>query len=369
MNKKWIITGLTVATLTLTGCGALNDNAGKDNNGKQLTQNTRYNNNLNRPMDVKYDLRNNDLRSADRTLTKSNRVEREVEKLKEVDDAHVIISNNNAYVAVRLAGRNNQGINDNNLTNNGYTNVNYNNNGNVNRNRALDGDGNGFLENGRVNRDNNNNANDGIIDGIDDAGNKNTKARDNRNDDGFNLGVRNDNNNYGLNVGSDNSGNNTGINVGTRNNGNNNGINVNNKNNGKNRGLNVGNKSRNNKGVNVGNQNDNNNGLNVGTNNGTNGSYIIDIDNNTNRKNNNYSLVSNRFEQKVADQVRKADDKIHRVYVSVNPDFYNQMNTMTNDIRTNRINNTNDHNGLFDRFDNMINNYFGNGNNYRYNTR
>lgn len=166
MKMKWFITGIAVASLCLTGC-TNNDNAGDNNdNGTQFTQNTRNNNNA-RPMYVKNNTRNN------QNVKTSRAAEREVEKLKEVEDAHVFITNNNAYVAVRLS-KNNRG----NTNNQGTTNVNFDNNGNATRNGALDGDGNTFMENGRVNPDNNNNnTDDGTINGNDDAGKKMTELR------------------------------------------------------------------------------------------------------------------------------------------------------------------------------------------------
>lgn len=218
MKMKWFITGVAVASLCLTGC-TNNDNAGDNNdNGTQFTQNTRNNNNA-RPMNVKNNTRNN------QNVKTSRAAEREVEKLKEVEDAHVLITNNNAYVAVRLS-KNNRG----NINNQGTTNVNFDNNGNATRNGALDGDGNGA----------NNNAN-------------NTAQ---------------------------------------------------------------------------------------------------------------YSPVSNAFEQKIADAVRRADDRISRVYVSANPDFYDRVNTFANDMRTN-----NNNDGLFDRFNDIVDDFFGTANNDRTNTR
>ena len=91
------------------------------------------------------------------------------------------------------------------------------------------------------------------------------------------------------------------------------------------------------------------------------------ITNNNNGNNNNnaigtkegnqYSKVSNRFEQNIADQVRKADNKIHKVYVSVDPNLYNRMNTYANDIRTNG-----NRDGLFEDFNATVNDFFGRNN-------
>jgi len=67
----------------------------------------------------------------------------------------------------------------------------------------------------------------------------------------------------------------------------------------------------------------------------------------------NYKEVSNPLEQKIADQVRKADKKIHKVYVSYDTNFYNQMTTYTNDIRNGRIND-----GLLDDFNDTVRRFF-----------
>nr|WP_251009514.1 YhcN/YlaJ family sporulation lipoprotein [Bacillus sp. ISL-39] len=131
----------------MAGCGA-NDNAANDNNdnGQQRVQI----NQVRRGPATE----NNRLQLADRA-------ERQVEQMPEVDDARVIISENNAYVAVRLADNGN---------NTGAGN-NTDGNGNGNMNNALDGNGQTFAENGRVNQDQGQAGNDGIIDGKGDAGN------------------------------------------------------------------------------------------------------------------------------------------------------------------------------------------------------
>ncbi|WP_428911768.1 YhcN/YlaJ family sporulation lipoprotein [Niallia sp. Krafla_26] len=255
MKKGLMLVGATVLSLSLTGCGGDDNAAGINNNGNNQSNEVRPIANYN----------NNNNNNNDRNLRISDRAERQVERLNEVDDAHVIISNNNAYVTVRLANDKN--------TNNRTNNANMNTNNNNTR-----GTGN-FLENGTVNQ----NGNDGIINGRGDAG-----TRDNRTSDpgtADNARIRTNNDNDGL---------------GTRNN-----------------------------------------------------------MNNTNTRGNgtNYSEVSNSFEQKIADQVRQADKNIHNVYVSVNPDLYNRMNTFADDIRTNR-----NRDGLFDDFSNTINDFFGRGN-------
>ncbi|WP_213371584.1 YhcN/YlaJ family sporulation lipoprotein [Mesobacillus boroniphilus] len=141
MKKSLILASCAAITFGLAGCTA-NNNAANDNNdnGQQRVQTSQ----VRRGPATE----NNRLQLADRA-------ERQVEQMAEVDDARVIISENNAYVAVRLAGGNND---------------NY---GNADVNNALDGNGRTFAENGRVDQDDNRAGNDGIIDGKGDAGNGN----------------------------------------------------------------------------------------------------------------------------------------------------------------------------------------------------
>lgn len=276
VKKGWMLFGATVLSLSLTGCGG-DDNAAGNNNNQN--QGARVQSNEVRP------IANNNNNKNNRTLRISDRAEQQVERLNEVDDAHVIISNNNAYVTIRLANDNNANNDTNNRGNNDT-------NGQMTNNRMNNNTGNArtFIENGTVDQ----NGDDGIINGRGDAG---TRNGDNRTSDpgmGLNGNARtNDQNN------------NNAFQLGTEN-------------------------------------NDNNNNNARGTSSG-----------------HNYSEVSNSFEQKIADQVRQADKKIHKVYVSVNPDLYNQMNTYADDIRTNR-----NRDGLFEDFTNTINDFFGgrNGN-------
>nr|WP_285289135.1 YhcN/YlaJ family sporulation lipoprotein [Bacillus sp. ISL-41] len=148
----------------MTGCGA-NNNAADDNGEQQVeisqvqrgpaTEGTR--------------------------LQLADRAERQVEQMPEVDDARVIISENNAYVAVRLADNNGE------------------NNGNASVNDALDGNGRTFAENGRVDQGDNNRAgNDGIIDGKGDAGNGDHQNAGNTNGNNI-FGNGNDNGNGNMN--------------------------------------------------------------------------------------------------------------------------------------------------------------------------
>ncbi|MGI8386497.1 YhcN/YlaJ family sporulation lipoprotein [Robertmurraya sp. P23] len=71
-------------------------------------------------------------------------------------------------------------------------------------------------------------------------------------------------------------------------------------------------------------------------------------------KPNQYDSLSEVLDQKIADQVRKADNKIHKVYVSVNPDFYATMNSYAHDIRSGR-----DKVSLYRDFSNTVMNFFG----------
>lgn len=136
MKNLVIIAGCAIFTLGLAGCGANNNAA--DDNGNQRVQISQVKRGP----------------ATDGTkLQLADRAERQVEQLPQVDDARIIISDNNAYVAVRLAD------------NNGET------NGNASVNDALDGNGKTFAENGQVDPGNNRAGNNGIIDGQGDAGN------------------------------------------------------------------------------------------------------------------------------------------------------------------------------------------------------
>jgi hypothetical protein len=149
MKKSLILIGCTVFTIGLAGCAANNDNAANDRNGEQQVQ----------TLDVDRGPANQggQLRVADR-------IERQVEQMQDVEDAHVIISDNKAYVAVRLAenagNRNNRNIAGNGMDDNGNANV----------NDALDGNAGTFAENGRINQGRNRAGDNGIIDGKGDAG-------------------------------------------------------------------------------------------------------------------------------------------------------------------------------------------------------
>lgn len=136
MKKSFILAGCAVFTMGLAGCGANNNAA--DNNRDQQVEISQ--------------VRRGPATEGNR-LQLADRAERQVEQMPEVDDARVIISENDAYVAVRLA--------DNHLEDGG----------NAELNDALDGNGRTFAENGRVDQDDSRDGNDGIIDGHGDAGN------------------------------------------------------------------------------------------------------------------------------------------------------------------------------------------------------
>ncbi|MGE6259386.1 YhcN/YlaJ family sporulation lipoprotein [Heyndrickxia sporothermodurans] len=61
------------------------------------------------------------------------------------------------------------------------------------------------------------------------------------------------------------------------------------------------------------------------------------------------------IENKIAKEVRKADNSIDKVYVSVNPDFYDRMNDYATDIR-----NGHPISGIFDQFTQTIQRIFPN---------
>ncbi|RDU35959.1 hypothetical protein DRW41_15300 [Neobacillus piezotolerans] len=261
-SSKVLLSALLL--LGMAGCGADNND-----NGRNRVQSNRAR--INTVDD------NQQLRVSDRAA-------RAVERLKEVDRAHVIISNNNAYVAVRT--------ND----NNGRNGAGMFNNGNRN-------DGNDMLDNGLINQ----HGNDGFINGKGDAGNKN------RNGNAGTFGNRNDGKAYG---------------------------------NGETVGYGAGDGMAGGFGNNNGNHlTNNNNGTITGYGNDNNRDVISDP---------NYTGVDTKFEQKIADQVRKADKDIHRVYISFNPDFYDTMTGYANDINDGR-----NRGGLFNDFTGTMRGIFG----------
>lgn len=283
MRKGLLILSSAVLTLGLAGCGG-NDNAGGDNDVANQQRQTI-------PRTVNYEGNNGDNNNNNGTLSIAERAERQVEQLDEVEDANVIISNNNAYVAIRLADNNN-----NNAQGAGNGNNNGDNDGNAIVNDGLGGNGETLMDNGTVNQDDDNvDGDDGVIDGKGDAGNKNGQntaagnTRNNGNDDG------NNNNLIGLGNGYENA------------------------------------------------DNNNNNGNN-------------DNGGNNNRGTTDYSPVSNSFEQRIADQVRQADSRIHKVYVSLDREFYDRMTNFADDIRNG---NNGDNNNLFENFNRVVRDFFG----------
>lgn len=88
---------LTSTLIGLTGCAGDNQNAGSDNHGGNIGINN-----------VRNNIRNNDNNGvtgrnvSNQNLRVSTRAANNVERLGEVDQAHVIFRNNDAYVAVRL---------------------------------------------------------------------------------------------------------------------------------------------------------------------------------------------------------------------------------------------------------------------------
>lgn len=277
---------LTSTLIGLTGCAGDNQNAGGDNNGGNLGVNN-----------VRNDVRNNDNNGitgrnvSNQNLRVSTRAANNVERLGEVDQAHVIIRNNDAYVAVQL---NNQRDT---TGDRAGTGTNTTNNRGGNGNNAGNTQNNGNLTN---------TGNTGITGNYTNSGITGTT-------------------NHNLNTGAGAiNGNNTG--AGTdRITGNN---------------TNTGNNGNDGTGTNMGNTgNTGRNGTNMNGNNGTGGT--------------NYKEVSNRLEQRIADQVRAADKNIHKVYVSYDNDFYTQMNTYTNDIQNGR-----NRDGIWDDFTDTVGRFF-----------
>ncbi|MFB5197563.1 YhcN/YlaJ family sporulation lipoprotein [Neobacillus sp. KR4-4] len=97
VRKSWMTFVLATTLLGLTGCANDNDNAA-NNNTNDLGFNNVRNNAING-----VNVRN----VANQNLRVSARATRNVESLKEVVQANVIIRNNDAYVAVRLKGTQN----------------------------------------------------------------------------------------------------------------------------------------------------------------------------------------------------------------------------------------------------------------------
>ncbi|MEH7417457.1 YhcN/YlaJ family sporulation lipoprotein [Neobacillus drentensis] len=280
--KKGLVTFVLASTLVgLTGCA---DNATKNN----------LRNDVNNGVDVR-NVRNNldnrlsvqNVNDNNHNLRYSNRAGRAVEKLQEVDLAHVIIRNNNAYVAVRLKNNRFQ-------TGTGTT-TNRNNMGTTSINNNLGTTGTNGRENHLTAR------------GAGTSLNGNYPST---------TGVTTiDNTATGLNPGAGGTSNTRGT-IGIRGTGTFGTL--------------------------------NNNNIFTGTNDGTAGT-------NDGTTATNYRSVSSPLDQRIADQVRKADSAVHRVYISYDRAFFRQMTNYSNDLNTKgRIRNNN----IWNDFNNSVNRIF-----------
>ncbi|MBV7504506.1 YhcN/YlaJ family sporulation lipoprotein [Bacillus sp. sid0103] len=97
VRKSWVTFVLATSLFGLTGCANNNNNAANDNKNNLGVNNVR-NNTIN-GVNVR-NVSNQNLRVSARAI-------RNVESLNEVDQANVIIRDNDAYVAVRLEGTQN----------------------------------------------------------------------------------------------------------------------------------------------------------------------------------------------------------------------------------------------------------------------
>lgn len=249
MKKKSVAFVLTTCLLGLAGC------TGNQNYNATDTAKRNYNLNTTNTQNGRVIL--NDINQS---LRNSTQASNSVERLKEVDQAHVIIRNNDAYVAVKLKNKyKGAGTSTNGITG---TNNNANNTGMY---------GNGY-----------NSGATGTT-GLD--GNRNNAGTTGIGGTGAITG-RNDTTGY------NGTGTNTGTNV-----------------------------------------------------TGANGAVGL--------SGKSYSEVTYPLEQKIADRVRATDKNIHKVYVSVNPDFYNQMSTYST-----TINNGQNRDGLLNDFSNTVRRFF-----------
>ncbi|PLR80156.1 hypothetical protein CVD25_07245 [Bacillus canaveralius] len=166
MRKGWILFVSALFLFGLTGCG-IGDNAGDNANNDAEPIRVGNNNDNNG---------NNNNNDNNERVRVSDRASRNIERMKEVDQAQVFLVNNNAYVAVRLADDANNGGGAG--GNNGEA---GNNNGGENGNNAANGTEDGVIQDTRGGTANNL-AENGAIDGNGDAGN-------NGNDQGNNQGI------------------------------------------------------------------------------------------------------------------------------------------------------------------------------------
>jgi hypothetical protein len=167
VKKSWTTFVLATTLVGLTGCAGNNDNAANNNAKMNNAANMGDNNVSNNPI-TGVNVRN----VSNQNLRVSGRAINNVERLKEVDQAHVIIRNNDAYVAVRLNNTQNgnrahggtagTGPNMNATYGNGYNSGTTGTNGAINMNASTgnpDNPGtNGTRNNARINRANDINA-------------------------------------------------------------------------------------------------------------------------------------------------------------------------------------------------------------------
>jgi hypothetical protein len=304
--KKGLVTFVLASTLVgLTGCAdnATKNNLRNDANNRLDVRNVRNDNNNNRLSVQNANTHN---------LRYSNRAGRAVEKLQEVDLAHVIIRNNDAYVAVRLKNNRFQ-------TGTGTTNTRNNTGATGTRGTtSITGTNNNLGTTGTNGRDNRLTAR-GAGTGLNGnyPGTTGVNPIDNTNT-GLNTGAGGASNTRGT-IGIRGTNNNAGT-TGTMNNNNGNGTNG-----------------------------TNNNNTFTGTNNGTAGT-------NDGTTGTNYRSVSSPLDQRIADQVRTSDKSIHRVYVSYDRDFFRQMTNYSTDLNTKGRNRNN--NNLWNDFNRTVKNIF-----------
>lgn len=305
MKKEWLIAGSLAMITGLAGCGVADNNAADDNNGRNQSAET---NRIRTAGDDNgaRNLRVNRSNQNNQRLSISEKAERSVEKLGNVDDAHVIIRNNDAYVAVRMGNGNND---NNNQTHN----------------------------KGGVNNAGGNTAGTGNI---------------SRNDDGRITGNNNGNDRAGTAGDAGITGNGTGAGYGVGN-----GTTTDDA--GADRGeIMGGNGDTNSRGNNIYNNFntggvDNDSPADMSGKSGNNGGKGRNGAGTAGNNGQNYSKVSTKSEQQIADQVRKADKNINEVYVSFDTNFYNTMSGYSDDIRNGR-----NRDGIFNDFTDTMRSMF-----------
>ncbi len=165
-----MVGSVVLLSMFLTGCGGFYNAKGNNNNNGQQADTNQVS-----PTRVTY---NNNIR----TLRNEDRAEERVERLEEVEEAHVTISNHDAYVAIML----------------------NHNNGNGRGHDAQKGNRTTFIENGTVNQGGNSgNAGEGTIDGLSDAsqGDRQLTGADKSGSDNYHLGIGNENRNTNRQMG------------------------------------------------------------------------------------------------------------------------------------------------------------------------